>query len=96
METATEGRGGDWLGDDVMTSPAKDKNFHEWGQSFGGMKDIIERLTSPKDLILDPFLGGGTTGVATVLCGRNFIGVDLDQACVDTAANRIREVFENG
>ena len=86
---------GDWTGD-VLKSPVNDndKRFHEWGQSFAGVKDIVERLTNPNDVILDPFLGGGTTGVVSVTCGRKFIGVDVEQSCIDTTLNRLREVFE--
>lgn len=86
---------GGWTGD-VLKSPVNDndKRFHEWGQSLAGMKDIIERLTYPDNVILDPFLGGGTTGVATLTSGRKFIGVDIEQSCVDTTLNRIREVFD--
>ena len=86
---------GGWTGD-VLKSPVNDndKRFHEWGQSLAGMKDIIERLTYPDNVILDPFLGGGTTGVAALTSGRKFIGVDIEQSCVDTTLNRIREVFD--
>ena len=87
---------GDWLGDDVMSSPNEDKEFHEWGQSVGGMKILIERLTNLNDVILDPFLGGGTTGLVAVMSKRKFIGVDIEQACVDTAKSRIMEAFNNG
>ncbi|MBR3050126.1 MAG: DUF3102 domain-containing protein [Selenomonadaceae bacterium] len=87
---------GDWLGDDVMTSPGKDKNFHEWGQSFGGMEDIILRMTNPNDVILDPFLGGGTTGIAALSCKRKFIGSDIEQKNIDGTLARIAEVFNNG
>ena len=70
---------GDWLGD-VLKSPTNnnDKRFHEWGQSVGGMTDIVERFTDPNQLIVDPFLGGGTTGIAAVIKGRKFIGVDIN------------------
>ena len=64
---------------DIFRSPENDKNFHKWGQSFGSMADIIEKLTNPTDLILDPFLGGGTTGAAAVSMGRKFIGSDIEQ-----------------
>ena len=84
---------GDWIGDDVTTSPTNDKQFHEWGQSFGGMKDVIERLTYPNALILDPFLGGGTTGVVVLYCKRKFIGVDIEQSCIDTTLARLKEIF---
>lgn len=86
----------DWLGDDVISSPNKDKTFHDWGQSLGGMRAIIERMTYPDDVILDPFLGGGTTGVVAVTSGRKFIGVDVEQSCVDTSRARIEEVFTSG
>ena len=41
---------GDWIGNDIMQSPQNDKIFHQWGQSVGGMQDIIERFTNPNDL----------------------------------------------
>lgn len=85
---------GDYIGD-VLKSPTNDndKRFHEWGQSLGGMRDIIERFTNPNDLILDPFLGGGTTGVAAVTMGRRFIGVDIDLQNVAKSDQRIKEEY---
>lgn len=85
---------GDYIGD-VLKSPTNDndKRFHEWGQSLGGMRDIIERFTNPNDLILDPFLGGGTTGVAAVTMGRRFIGADVDLQNVAKSDQRIKEEY---
>lgn len=85
---------GDYIGD-ILKSPESDKRFHEWGQSFGGMADIIERFTNPGDLILDPFLGGGTTGAAAVSMGRKFIGTDIKLRNVDISLERIKEVYSN-
>jgi len=84
---------GDWIGD-VCRSDANDKRFHHWGQSEGGMADVIERLTDPGDLILDPFLGAGTTGVVAVRMGRRFVGMDVDADCVTTAEDRMAQVVE--
>ena len=86
---------GDYIGD-VLKSPvnANEKEYHEWGQSLGGMLEIIEKLTNPNDVILDPFLGGGTTGVAAMCKGRKFIGTDKDGNCVYTSRERIREEYE--
>ena len=84
---------GDWNGNDVMQSPGNDKNFHRWGQSVGGMKDIVERLTNPNDVVLDPFLGGGTTGITTILSGRKFIGADIERKCLDTTLERVKESY---
>jgi len=85
---------GDYIGD-VLKSPPNDndKRFHEWGQSLGGMKDIVERFTNPGDVILDPFLGGGTTGVAAVTMGRRFIGVDIEQDNITVSEKRIMEEY---
>lgn len=90
---------GDYVGDyigDVLKSPVNDndKRFHEWGQSLGGMKDIIQKFTNPGDLILDPFLGGGTTGVAAVTMGRRFIGADIDIENIAKSNERIKGAYE--
>ena len=87
---------GDYVGD-VLKSDTNDndKRFHEWGQSYSGMADIVKRFTNPGDIILDPFLGGGTTGVAAVTLGRRFIGADIEQSNVDIASDRIKKEYEN-
>lgn len=53
------------------------------------MKWLIERLTSDKDVVLDPFMGSGTTGVACKNTGRNFIGIELDEIYFNIAKERI-------
>lgn len=83
---------GDYIGD-ILKSPESDKRFHEWGQSLGGMLDIVERLTNPGDVILDPFLGGGTTGAAAVSMGRKFIGADIESKNVEISLERIKEAY---
>ena len=83
---------GDYIGD-VLKSPESDKRFHEWGQSLGSMIDIVERFTNPGDVILDPFLGGGTTGAAAVSMGRKFIGIDIESKNVEISRERIKEVY---
>lgn len=85
---------GEWVGD-VLKSPVNDndKRYHEWGQSLNGIKDIVERFTNPGNTILDPFLGGGTTGVAAVTTNRKFIGADINQSSINISENRIKEVY---
>jgi site-specific DNA-methyltransferase (adenine-specific) len=79
-----------WIGD-VLRSDVNDndKRFHDWGQSESGMADLIERLTRPGELVVDPFAGAGTTGVACVARARRFIGCDTDPASVHTARMRV-------
>ena len=52
----------------------------------------VHRLyTFQDDLVLDPFLGSGTTAVAAVRCGRRFAGYDTDPAYIALAGGRVRE-----
>jgi site-specific DNA-methyltransferase (adenine-specific) len=86
---------GDLIGD-VLKSPPNDndKQFHEWGQSLAGFKEIIEKFTYPGQTILDPFLGGGTTGAAVVSMGRKFIGIDIEKKNIDISRERIRQCLK--
>lgn len=87
---------GSWIGD-VSKSAVNDndKRFHDWGQSESGMMDLIERFSRPNDVILDPFCGGGTTGVAALAAGRRFIGADIDQEAIATTEQRLVEIARN-
>lgn len=81
---------GDWVGDVCRSSPNdNDKRFHHWGQSESGMADLVRRFTAAGQTILDPFLGGGTTGVVAVDLGRLFVGADIDAKAVETAQARL-------
>jgi len=50
---------------------------------------MIKKYTKPGDLVLDPFMGSGTTGVACVHTGRNFIGIEIDPGYFAIAEKRI-------
>jgi site-specific DNA-methyltransferase (adenine-specific)/modification methylase len=60
------------------------------------MRWIIERTTSPGDTILDPFMGSGTTGVACVQTGRDFIGIEIDAGYFAIAERRIKDAQAQG
>ena len=81
---------GRWIGD-VSKSAVNDndKRFHHWGQSESGMADLIRRFTKAGDVILDPFMGAGTTGCVALPLGRKFIGIDIDKSMVEKAKERI-------
>lgn len=81
---------GGWIGDVVKSDVNdNDKRFHGWGQSESGMRGIVERLSKPGDTILDPFCGGGTTGVVAVALERRFIGSDISQDSIDLTRGRL-------
>jgi DNA modification methylase len=51
-------------------------------------------VSEPGELIIDPFLGSGTTAVAAVLEGRRFLGCDIDPGCVETTRRRLEQLEE--
>jgi DNA modification methylase len=53
------------------------------------MLELVRLFTDPGDTILDPFMGSGTTGVACVELGRNFIGIEKDRKWFEVAQERI-------
>ena len=84
---------GQWVGDVARSDTNdNDKRFHEWGQSESGMADLMRRFLRPGDVVLDPFLGGGTTGVVALQMQCVFIGADKDAAKVTLSQGRIAEV----
>lgn len=70
--------------------PEENKLIHEWEQSTVEASYIIENLSVEHQLVVDPFLSHGSTGVAAVRLNRRFIGSEIDQDCYTTAADRIR------
>jgi len=62
----------------------------EWGLGF------TELLSAQGMTILDPFMGSGTTGVACVQTGRDFIGIEIDPGYFAIAERRIKEAQAQG
>jgi site-specific DNA-methyltransferase (adenine-specific) len=55
------------------------------------MEELVSLYSQPGQTILDPYMGGGTTGVACVRTGRSFIGIEIDPKWFDLACRRIEE-----
>lgn len=74
------------------------------GKAFGGetahptqkpvalMKWCLQR-TVPASVVLDPFMGSGTTGVACAQLGRKFIGIEIERKYFDIACERIDNAY---
>jgi DNA modification methylase len=52
---------------------------------------LVRTMSNPGDTIFDPFMGSGTTGVACMQLGRNFIGCEIDEDYFKIAEKRISE-----
>ena len=73
------------------------KGQHPTEKPWGLAGKFISYHTQAGDTVLDPFVGGGSTGVAAIREDRHFIGSDIDQACLDRTAVRLNdEVAESG
>ena len=68
---------------------AGNNQFHQNEKPVDMMCHIIEKSSDPGDLILDPFIGSGTTAVACIRTGRQFIGMEISPEYCAIANKRI-------
>ena len=62
---------------------------HPWQQAIGPFRRLVEMATNPWELVVDPFLGPGTTGLACILTERQFIGSDIDAGAATLSFPRL-------
>lgn len=60
------------------------------------MSQLVECFSSAGEIVFDPFMGSGSTGVAATRLGRRFIGVEIHEPYFDTACRRIEESQRQG
>lgn len=73
---------------------SKDKRYHPTQKPSELVVQLIEKHSQPGAIILDPFMGSGTTAVACLRTGRNFIGFELDEGYHAIAQQRIAETID--
>lgn len=73
---------------DINTQAYKDAHFATFPSSL--VEPCVALATKRGDMVLDPFLGSGTTGLTSLALGRRFIGIELNPEYVDIAARRLR------
>ncbi|MBM68198.1 MAG: site-specific DNA-methyltransferase [Haliea sp.] len=66
-----------------------EKGLHPTQKNLSLMEDLIKIHSNSGDIILDPFMGSGTTGVACKNLKRDFIGIELDEEYFNIAKERI-------
>lgn len=67
------------------------KRYHPCQKNVTLIESIIRRHSNEGDIVLDPYLGGGTTAIACINTNRKYIGFELDDTHFKTAQNRINE-----
>jgi site-specific DNA-methyltransferase (adenine-specific) len=72
------------------------KKQHPTEKPIKLMEILIENSSNEGDVVLDPFIGSGSTGVAAVNLNRNFIGIELDEGYFNIATNRIQKDKKEG
>lgn len=69
----------DWFADiSIVKNVSKEKGKHPCPVPVALMERIILMTTQPGDTVFDPFMGCGTTAVAAIKTGRNFVGCEID------------------
>jgi len=73
---------------DIHTKPYIEAHFATFPQSL--VEPCIDLGTSQNDLVLDPFIGSGTTGVVALKQKRRFVGIELNPSYLQIAEDRFR------
>lgn len=86
---------------DILKVPIKKlkdssgKNLHDTEKPVELMRILVENSSNINDIVLNPFMGIGSTGIACVNTNRNFIGIELDSGYYDIAQERINKAVHN-
>ena len=72
-------------------APKGKTRIHPTQKPIGLIQEIIELTTKENDIVLDPFMGSGTTAVAAKLANRRFIGFEKDSKFCKKARARVKK-----
>jgi len=78
----------------TMTAPTKsEKKYgkHPTQKPLKLLERIIISSTDEGDLVLDPFNGSGTTGIASIRLNRKYVGIDIEDDYLDLTIKRIQD-----
>ena len=79
----------------ILCFDCESKYVHPTQKPLALIEYLIKTYTKEGDLVLDPFMGSGTTGVACINTDRKFIGIELDENYFELSKQRIKETFNN-
>ena len=78
----------------ILQRQKSEKSFgkHPTQKPLELLTRILLSTTNENDLVLDPFNGSGTTGVACAINKRRYIGIELEEKYIELAKKRINEI----
>ena len=81
----------------IAATPPEEKKFgrHPTQKPLALLTRIITASTHEGDIVFDPFMGSGTTGVAALKLGRKFVGIDNNPAYCELAEKRLQDALNN-
>jgi DNA modification methylase len=82
-----------WMWNGMLRKGQEDRNEHPTQKPLGVMEWCINQLPQDVGMVLDPFMGSGTTGVACVRLDKRFIGIEREPTYFDIACRRISEAY---
>ena len=74
---------------DYLHSAGREKDSHNWQKTLTDVEYLIEKLTAPGQLIVDPFCGSGTVPAACKKLGRRWLACELDSQTARVARGRV-------
>lgn len=77
---------------DVLYFPQDVERYHPTQKPVALFRYLIETYTNVGETILDNCIGSGTTAVAAISCGRNFIGIEKEKEYVEVASKRLQVI----
>jgi site-specific DNA-methyltransferase (adenine-specific) len=73
----------------VLHVPSESNTVHHTQKPLALFEYLIKTYTKPGELVLDSCMGSGTTAIACLNTGRDFIGFELDPECFQAAQHRL-------
>ncbi len=75
-----------------LTAPGRDEKSqgkHPTQKPLALLERIISAASNPGDMVLDPFMGSGTTITAAAKLGRRGVGIEMDATYIELASKRL-------
>jgi site-specific DNA-methyltransferase (adenine-specific) len=84
-----------WTDIPPINSQAKERLGYDTQKPMPLVERVIKASSNKGDVVLDPFLGGGTTVVASEMLGRRWIGIDITHLAISLTRKRLSDSFPN-